>query len=459
MSLPPSRAWRYGPRGGGFPCVPDAESLFNAMIEDLLVNGDVEKAMQKAFRWGYQDEDGEDIPGLRDMLQDLREEREALPRESEVGGVGGQGEGAGYDDSNEEADDSEGSDIGGRIEQIQQLERSLKQIESIDELHGLDPQLVDSVLDQHEREWIEQWMSMTGTLVDAGLVIEGTRRLELSPDAIRRIGAHALRSLYMSFGNAGVGEHELYRQGDRGPTSDTSTEWQFGQPFTLHLTRTILNAVYREGPGASVRLAPGDFEALDRESTSASATVLLIDMSRSMFHNGAWDAAKRSALALDTLMRTQYPRDELQIVGFSGGSERLQISQLPSLTWDEFSHGTNLQEGLATARRLLRPHVSRDRQVILITDGEPTAFTEDGETVFENPATDRTFDATLREVVRCTRERIGITTFLLDASPELVQFVQRMTRVNRGKVIQAHPDQLGRYLVRDFQNQHSRIIG
>lgn len=441
--------------------MPDAESLFNAMTEDLLANGDVEQAMQKAFRWGFQDEEGEAIPGLRDIMQALREERAELQAAEEAAadakdaGARGDSEGVERDDR----DDAEGLDLSGRVAQIDQMERSLRQIQSLDDLHGLDPQLVDSVLDDDEREWIEQWTAMTGKLVDAGLVVEGARRLELSPDAIRRIGAHALRSLYMSFGNAGIGEHELYRKGDRGPTTDSSSEWQFGQPFTLHLTRTILNAVHRQGPGDGVRLQPGDFEALDRESTSASATVLLIDMSRSMFHNGAWDAAKRSTLALDTLMRTQYPRDELQIVGFSGSAERLQLSQLPSLTWDEFSHGTNLQAGLALARRLLRPHASRDRQVILITDGEPTAFTEDGETVFENPATERTFEATLREVVRCTRDRIGITTFLLDESPVLVDFVTRMTRINRGRVIQAHPGQLGRYLVRDFQNQHLRVVG
>lgn len=463
MTALPSNAWRYVPGRAGTGCSPNADTLFQAITEDLLADGDVEKALQKAFRWGYTDEDGEDIPGLRDLMQNLRQEREELqqqgdPATESAATDAGDREEVGPD-GEEVPDDGEAMDVSGRIQQLQQLERSLRQVESLDDLNGLDPQLVDNLLDDEEKAWLEAWATMTGTLVDAGLVVEGAKRLELSPEAIRRIGAHALRSMYIPQGSKGAGEHELHQKGDRGPTTDTSAPWEFGQPFTLHLTRTVLNAVSREGIGRGVRLQPEDFEALDRESTSATATVLLIDMSRSMFHNGAWDAAKRSTLALDTLMRTMYSRDILEIVGFSESAQRLSLAQLPSLTWDEFSHGTNLQAGLAMARQLLQPHATRDRQVILITDGEPTAFTEDGETIFENPATERTFDATLREVVRCTRDRVGITTFLLDESPELVEFVMRMTRINRGRVMQAHPKQLGRYLVRDFQHHRSSIVG
>lgn len=458
-------AWRYGPFTDSSACGPEPDDLFRAMTEDVLADGDVEKALQKAFRWGYTTEDGENVPGLRDLTQALREEREELQhqqRDSPASDGSVEKGDVGESDLSEAESgerDGEAMDVSGRIRQLQQLERSLRQVESLEDLNGLDPQLIDTLLDDEEKAWLESWASMTGTLVDAGLIVQGATRLELSPEAIRRIGAHALRSMFMELGSKGAGEHELNQRGDRGPTTDTSVAWEFGQPFTLHLTRTVLNAVSREGIGERVRLRPEDFEALDRESTSATATVLLIDMSRSMFHNGAWDAAKRSTLALDALMRTMYPRDELEIVGFSESAERLSLSQLPSLTWDEFSHGTNLGAALALARRLLRPHVTRDRQVILITDGEPTAFTENGETVFENPATERTFAATLREVVRCTRDRIGITTFLLDESPVLVDFVTRMTRINRGRVIRAHPGHLGRYLVCDFQDHRATRVG
>jgi uncharacterized protein with von Willebrand factor type A (vWA) domain len=454
-------SWRYLPLTTANSCSPDPTSLFEAMKDDLLADGDVERAMHKAFRWGYEDEDGEHVDGLRDMMQRLRDEREEL--------AAGDGETSTRDQDNlehdgatEMADDTgegERLDVEGRVQQIQEMERTLRQIESIDDLQNLDPQLVNETLTEDEREWIEQWMSMTGQLIESGLVVEGTKRLELSPEAIRRIGAHALRSMYVEPAMEAAGEHELRRKGLRGPTTDTSSAWEFGQPFSLHLSRTIMNAISRQGAGSPLSLTPDDFEVFDRESTSASATVLLIDMSRSMFHNGCWDAAKRSALALDTLMRSRYPRDFLEIVGFSGTAERLNLMQLPSLSWDEFSHGTNLQAGLSLSRELLHHHRSMNRQVIIITDGEPTAFTEKGEVFFENPATERTFEVTLREVVRCTRERIGITTFLLDRSPELQEFVSRMTRINRGRIIQSAPDQLGRYLVRDFARHHTSIVG
>ncbi len=454
-------AWRYMSLTPANSCSPDPSSLFEAMKEDLISDGDVEKAMQKAFRWGYEDEDGEHVDGLRDIMQRLREDREELLAEETDDTTPGAGDAASEVDTEpaDDAGDGERLDIQGRVQQLEEMKRTLRQIESIDDLQNIDPHLVNETLTEDERDWIEQWMSMTGRLIEAGLVVEGTKRLELSPEAIRRIGAHALRSMYVEPAMEAAGEHELRRKGLRGPTTDTSSAWEFGQPFSLNLSRTIMNAISRQGSGSPVSLDPEDFEVFDRESTSASATVLLIDMSRSMFHNGCWDAAKRSALALDTLMRTSFPRDVLEIVGFSGSAERLTLMQLPSLSWDEFSHGTNLQAGLALSRELLHHYRSMNRQIIVITDGEPTAFTEKGEVIFENPATDRTHEATLREVVRCTRERIGITTFLLDRSPELQEFVSRMTRINRGRIIQSAPDQLGRYLVRDFARHHTSVVG
>ncbi|HEV2073791.1 MAG TPA: VWA domain-containing protein, partial [Thermomicrobiales bacterium] len=189
------------------------------------------------------------------------------------------------------------------------------------------------------------------------------------------------------------------------------------------------------------------------------ATVLLIDMSRSMFYNGCWDAAKRSALALDTLLRQQFQRDDLELAGFSERAERLSLMQLPSLEWNEYSHGTNLEDGLRLARELLRPYRGKTRQIILITDGEPTAYNEEGTVVFENPPTERTFDATLREVIRCAREDITINAFLLDRTAGMTEFIETVARLNRGRVIHATAGDLGSYLIRDFLSHRTILIG
>src|SRR5690606_26932410 len=290
-------AWRYMSLTPGNSCSPDPSTLFEAMKEDLISDGDVERAMQKAFRWGY--EDGEHVDGLRDIMQRLREDREELLAEETDDTTPGAGDAASEVDTEpaDDAGDGERLDIQGRVQQLEEMKRTLRQIESIDDLQNLDPHLVNETLTEDERDWIEQWMSMTGRLIEAGLVVEGTKRLELSPEAIRRIGAHALRSMYVEPAMEAAGEHELRRKGLRGPTTDTSSAWEFGQPFSLNLSRTIMNAISRQGSGSPVSLHLEDVEVFDRESTSASATVLLIDMSRSMFHNGCWDAAKRSALA------------------------------------------------------------------------------------------------------------------------------------------------------------------
>jgi uncharacterized protein with von Willebrand factor type A (vWA) domain len=423
----------------------DAGALFDAMMDDLLHDGDVDLAMQKAFRWGFDGEEGEKTPGLRDLTQRLRDERQALMDHAEVAGADQLAE---LQDPNPPADSATDSmQIAGQMEK---MERSLRALETLDDLQGLDPDLMDTMLTDQERSWIDQWSNMRGTLTGLGLTIEVGDHLELTPRAVRRIGDHALRAIFAAVKEGTGGDHEMRKRGRVGTQVETSVAWQFGDPFALNLPRTIMNSIVREGPGARVRLLPEDFEVFDRESRGSAATVLLIDMSRSMFYNGCWDAAKRAALALDTLMRGQFQRDELEIAGFSERAERLTLTRLPSLEWNEYSHGTNLEDGLRLARELLRPHKGKTRQVVLITDGEPTAYMDGSEVRFEHPPTDNVFDATLREVTRCTRERITINTFLLEQAEMMIGFAERLSRTNRGRLIHVDPANLGRYLLRDF---------
>ncbi len=184
-----------------------------------------------------------------------------------------------------------------------------------------------------------------------------------------------------------------------------------------------MNGVYRSGKGAPVALQPDDFEIYETEFRTRTATVLMIDMSRSMLHNGCWDSAKKAAIALDTLIRGKYPHDMLEIVGFSSTAQRLQVTDLPLLEWNEYNYGTNLQHGLELARTMLRRQRTGNRQVIVITDGEPTAHMVNGEVQFHYPPTAETFEATLREVVRCTKEDITINTFMLERTPYMVRFI------------------------------------
>ena len=307
----------------------DADTLFTSMMDDLLHDGDVDLAMQKAFRWGFEDEQGDKIPGLRDLMQRLREDRQDLLEKSEATGmaeVEEEGDASPASDSN--------ADAGQIITQMEKMERSLRAVESLDDLQDLDPSLMDTVLSDEERRWLDQWSNMKGVLTSVGLVLEAGDRLELTPRAVRRIGDLALRVVFSSVNEGVVGGHEIQKKGRIGNRIESSVAWQFGDPFALNLSQTVINSVLREGTGRSVRLLPEDFEVFERESLGSSATVLLIDMSRSMFYNGCWDAAKRAALALDTLMRSQFQRDDLEIAGFSERAERLTLTQLPSLEWN-----------------------------------------------------------------------------------------------------------------------------
>jgi uncharacterized protein with von Willebrand factor type A (vWA) domain len=337
-----------------------------------------------------------------------------------------------------------------QLGKIDQVETRLRDVAGYDEIKGLDQDLIDQVLTQEDKDWLKQWESIKNDLEDAGFVNNNGRQLELTPRAIRKIGEKALTDIFANLHNGMSGQHDLRHAGRLGELGDTSSAWQFGDPFSLNLPRTVMNAVMRNGAGAPVQLKPEDFEVTDRDVRTSTATVMLIDMSRSMLHNGCWDAAKRAALALDTLIRSKFPRDMLELIGFSATAERLTVSDLPSLEWNEYNFGTNLQHGLQLGRELLAKERGRHRQMIVITDGEPTAHISHGEVRFDYPPTRETFEETLKEVVRCTRDDIRINTFLLEQSPYMRKFVEDLMRINHGRVINASPRRLGSYMLHDF---------
>ncbi|MGH7877355.1 MAG: VWA domain-containing protein, partial [Candidatus Dormibacteraceae bacterium] len=179
------------------------------------------------------------------------------------------------------------------------------------------------------------------------------------------------------------------------------------------------------------------------------------DMSRSMFLRGCFPAAKKVAIALDSLIRSQFPRDNLYVVGFSNHAVELKPQALPSISLNDYVYGTNMQDGFRLARALLARHRG-DRQIIMITDGEPTAHTENGRVVFSYPPTYRTIEATLEEVGRVTRDHIVINTFMLEKSPYLTDFVNQMARINRGRAFYVSPERLGEFVLDDFVSGRRR---
>jgi uncharacterized protein with von Willebrand factor type A (vWA) domain len=345
-----------------------------------------------------------------------------------------------------------------QLEELEKLERELNAARHGESLDELDPERVGELLGPDARQTLEQLRDLAQQLEDAGYLEWRGDELQLTPRAIRKVGQKALQDVFAYLKRDAFGKHAVSVRGRGGERTYSSKPYEFGDPFYLNINGTLQNALGRGEIGTPVKLVPGDFEVYSTEMLTQSSTALLIDMSRSMLLRGCFLAAKKVALALNHLIRSQFPKDDLYIIGFSGYARELKPEMLPQLDWSEYQYGTNLQHALMLARSLLGRRKSPNRQVIVITDGEPTAHLEEGEVFFNYPPTFRTIQETLREVVRCTRDGITINTFMLERSYYMADFVEQMTKVNRGRAFYATPEALGEYILVDYVASKTKRI-
>jgi uncharacterized protein with von Willebrand factor type A (vWA) domain len=343
-----------------------------------------------------------------------------------------------------------------RLGDLDELEHLLRSVTTPAQLAEADIDRARELLGDDAARSLEELARLARRLEEAGLIEQREGRYELTPRGMRRIGQRALSELFARLAKDRLGGHRIERAGVGHERADEHKPYEFGDPFALNVEETVRNALRRQGPGTPVRLAACDFEVEQMEQLSRSATVLMLDLSLSMPMRDNFLAAKKVAVALHSLITSQFPRDYLAIVGFSEVARELRATQLPEVSWD-FVYGTNMQHAFLLARRLLA-HQGGTRQIIMITDGEPTAHIEAGpdghsEVFFHYPPVATTIEKTLTEVDRCTREGIRINTFMLDASPGLKRFVERMTRLNRGRAFFTTPETLGDYVLVDFVSQ------
>ena len=346
-----------------------------------------------------------------------------------------------------------------QMQEMDELEREIRGVRALEDLDKVDRERVERLLGPEAAEDLQKLKDLTTQLEDAGYLERQGDELSLTARAIRKIADKALRDVFAVLKRDRIGGHEMNRRGAGGDQTDETKAYEFGDPFLLDLKETVMNAVERRGPGTPVRLAPGDFEVYRTELRTQAATVVMLDMSRSMLNNGYFLPAKKVALALSALIRGQFPRDALYIIGFSLYARTFTPEQLPTLSWSEWNIGTNMHAGFALSRQLLGKHKGGNKQILMVTDGEPTAHLENGIADFSYPPTPRTFQETLKEVQRCTREGITINTFMLERSSYLVGFVEDMARINHGRAFMTAPDRLGEYVVVDFVRSRRRLIG
>ncbi len=346
------------------------------------------------------------------------------------------------------------------MNQLSDLEDIVRGARDHGDLSGMDPEQVERLAGTKARQSLEELQKMSELLEEAGLIRKDGDRYELTPRGIRKIGQRSLEEIFSTLKRDAFGTHRADARGRGGDRTDELKTYEFGDPFLLDLPGTVRNAVFRGGAGTPVKLQPADFDVYRTELVTQSATAILVDVSRSMLFRGCFLAAKKVTLALDSLIRSSFPKDDLYIVGFSAYATQLKPADLPRLTWNEYVYGTNMQHAFQTARTLLSRSRGKNKQILLITDGEPTAHFEEGNPrpQFSYPPTKRTFEETLREVVRCTREGITINTFMLARGHYLVDFVNQMSKLNGGRAFHVEPEKLGEFVLIDYVNHKKRRV-
>ncbi len=370
---------------------------------------------------------------------------------------------------NEQLPFDEAMGVMDRLQSIEELERGLRGMYRGEPLEAATEEALRDVLGENAARDLSRLQRMTDQLEQRGLVERDDEGMKLTARGLRRIGQKALGDLFARLRRDRFGDHPVSRHGQGGEREEDTKPYEFGDVFDLDVRETLMNAVRRDAdidsrdsrseetlksdgrPRRSVpRLSPDDFVVHRSDTLTRSATVLMLDMSRSMPLRGYFYAAKKVALALDSLIRSAYPRDTLHIIGFSDLAREIKPAALPHLSVNEYVYGTNMQHGLMLARRLLARDPGENKQIIIVSDGEPTAHIENGRPVFFYPPLPETFQKTLLEVKRCTRENIVINTFMLESNHHLVQFVNQMTRLNRGRAFFISPDRLGDYVLVDY---------
>ena len=285
-------------------------------------------------------------------------------------------------------------------------------------------------------------------------------KFELTEKTVDFLGYRALRDLLGSVGKASFGRHDTHDLATGVEASGPSKEWEFGDTMNLDVSGTLLNAVAREGLHVPLDVDYDDLLVRQSEYQSSCATVVMLDCSHSMVLYGEdrFTPAKKVALALAHLLRTQYPGDSLHLVLFHDSAEEVPLSQLAKVRVGP--HYTNTREGLRLAQRILQRERKDMKQIVMITDGKPSALSEDDGRIYRNPfgLDPRIVALTLKEVANCRRQGILVNTFMLARDGELVAFVKKVTEICRGKAYFTTPHSLGQYVLMDYLNKKLKQV-
>ncbi len=328
-------------------------------------------------------------------------------------------------------------------------------------------ELINKLLERMAEEGyvtIEQPQPQPGQLPQPGmgksLGPEGSVKFELTDKALDFLGFKTLKDLLGSLGKSNFGRHDTRELATGVEAHGSSRPYEFGDTMNLDVNATLLSAIQREGLRVPIDLEYRDLQVRQCEYQSSCATVLMLDCSHSMILYGEdrFTPAKKVALALTHLIRTQYPGDTLRLVLFHDTAEEMPLSELARVRVGPYY--TNTREGLRLAQRILARQTKDMRQIVMITDGKPSALTLDDGRIYKNAfgLDPLVISETLHEVARCRRNGILINTFMLASDFGLVNFVQKVTEICRGKAYFTTPYTLGQYLLMDYMQKKVKHI-
>lgn len=336
-----------------------------------------------------------------------------------------------------------------RLHDFEDLDRSMRGDYAGASIDDVDEDAVRRTLGEDAVRDVRRLKEIERALERAGLLTRREGRLDVTPRGARKLGERALVKVFEQLRRDREGTHEAHEAGGQAEPTGATRPWRFGDAGQIAVQRTVFNAVLRSGPGSVVRLHPDDFELVEAEQRTETATALLLDLSFSMPLRGHFVHAKKMALALHALIEGRYPHDTLYMIGFSDYARRMEPQDLTAAGWERV-YGTNMQHAFHLAGRLLAQHPRASRQVIMVTDGEPTAHLEGDEAFFSWPPVPRTIQLTLAEAVRLSRSGVTMNVFMLEDSPGLIRFMERLAKLTAGRVFLMDDREIGEFIVRDY---------
>jgi uncharacterized protein with von Willebrand factor type A (vWA) domain len=341
-----------------------------------------------------------------------------------------------------------------RLSDYEELDRSLRGDYAGAALDDVDEDRLRRTLGEDAVRDLRKLKQVERALERAGLLTRSGGRLQVTPKGARKLGERVLVKVFERLRRDREGTHDTRHAGGLAEPTGATRPWTFGDSGQIAVQRTVFNAVVRDGPSPHPKLRPEDFETAIAETRTEAATALLLDLSFSMPLRGHFVPAKKMALALHALIEGRYPHDTLYLIGFSDFARKMKPEDLAGSGWERV-YGTNMQHAFNLAGRLLANHPRATKQVIMVTDGEPTAHLEGEEVFFAWPPVPETIRRTLSEAMRLARAGVTINVFMLENTEGLTRFMERLARLTGGRVFQAAGEGLGEFVIRDYVSRRA----